>query len=767
MTDGSRPGAGWGSGLVILLSASALLASCGSGTARPDARTAAYVGVNTCAECHQAEFESWRGSHHDLAMQEVREDTVLGDFDDTVFEHDGVETRFFRRDGDYWVHTQGSDGTYADFKVAYLFGVDPLQQLLLEMPGGRLQCLTVAWDAVLGRWYDLYPEVEHAPDDALHWTGVYQNWNGMCADCHSTNLRKGYDPTSDSYETTYSEVDVACEACHGPGGDHVTWARSSPQSGGDAFDKGLVTQLRRGEAEAQLRSCAPCHSRRTLVTSEPTPAGDFHDEYLLARLNEGIYHDDGQILEEVYVFGSFLQSKMYARGVSCTDCHNPHSLEPWVPGDGTCLQCHSPQAPLDRFPTLTAKRYDTPEHHFHEPDSEGARCVNCHMIERDYMVVDPRHDHSFRIPRPDVSAVMGTPNACNDCHTDRDAQWAAEAVDGWLGADRERAPSFAPLFLRARLGDPNVVQELAALAMLADQPGIVRATAIDYLAPAGGQAWGVLVNLLDDPDPLVRQAATSGLADAPEQVLTQVLAHSLDDELRTVRIEAARALAGVSIDALDEALRPYLATATEEFEAAQAFSSDFPWSHLNLALVQQKRGDVEGAIASYERALEIDTRFAPARFNLANLYNSSGRNPEAVELLRSGAQFDPRNGEVHYSLGLALAEEGDAEGAAEALLQAANLMPNRPRVHYNAGLALQQVRRLGEAEARLVYAIQLAPEDAEAVHALALVYVDLEAWAMARDQLSTLEGLFPGAPWVAELGARIAAGESGGNPGGK
>ncbi|MFT5049305.1 MAG: tetratricopeptide (TPR) repeat protein [Chlamydiales bacterium] len=743
---------------VLALAGPFLLFACGRAPLEGrDARSVEYVGAATCASCHPAEFEGWTGSHHDLAMQPATEETVLGDFDDALFELDGVPTRFFKRDGQFFVHTQGADGAFADFSVDYVFGVEPLQQILLRGEGGRFQCLTVAWDVVGERWYDLYPDQETTAGDAMHWTGVYQSWNAMCADCHSTNLRKGYDVATRTYDTTFSEIDVACEACHGPGEAHVTWAQASG-SGTEPADMGLVANLRRGSPETQLNACAPCHSRRTMITADPTPGGAFHNDYLLQRLNEGSYHDDGQILEEVYVVGSFLQSKMHQRGVACSDCHDPHSLELWVPGNAVCLQCHSTEAPLDRFSTLQAKVYDSPEHHFHAQDSEGAKCVNCHMVERTYMGVDPRRDHSLRIPRPDVSTVMGTPNACNDCHTDQTAEWAATAVDDWYGVDRQRQPTFAPLFLRARLGDAEVIPELMGLAANTEQPGIVRATAVDYLRPAGAKAWQLMLSLVDDEDTMVRQAAIGALEEAPEQVRSQVLVYNLDDEARTVRMEAARALASVPASTIDEKFKPALERAQAEFDLAQEFSIDFPWSHLNLALAHQARGATRSAIEAYQDALEIDPLFTPARFNLANVLNTSGRNPEAVELLQEGTRLEPENGDVFYSLGLALAEEGQAEESADALLRAATLLPDRPRVHYNAALALQGVNRMADAEAQLIQSVRLNPTDAEAIHALTLLYIELEAWPNARAQATTLQGLFPDAPWIAELFEQIDVG---------
>lgn len=714
----------------------------------------AYVGATTCAECHPVEHAGWTGSDHDLAMQPASAETVLGDFDGARFESDGVASRFRRRGSGFFVETEGPGGTRQEFEVAYVFGVRPLQQLLLIFPGGRLQCFDIAWDTVRGRWFDLYPGERFAPDDPLHWSGRYQRWNAMCAECHSTNLHKGYDAATDSYRTTWSELDVACEACHGPGGDHVRWARKG-EGGQDGLENlGLTTALRRGDRDAQLDACAPCHSRRTPIDPAPRPGAPFLEGYLPELLHAGLYHPDGQIQDEVYVFGSFAQSKMHARGVACTDCHDPHSLRPWHEGDALCLQCHSESAPTDRFPTLTAKRYDVREHHHHDPDSTGARCVACHMPERTYMVIDPRRDHSLRIPRPDLSVRLGTPNACNDCHADRDAAWAAAAVERWYG-ERPARPSPAPAFAAARRGDGAALPELLGLVRDGEQSAIVRATALDLLADTGDTGRVAAHTGIADPDGLVRATAARAAAHLPPPERLTLLGPLLGDTLRAVRIAAARGLATLPAAALPPELAAPLERAFAEWRESQALSADMPWSHLNLAVVHEERGETDAAIAAYRHALEQDPVFLPARFNLATLLNRLGRDDEALAILRAGLEHAPEEGELHYSLGLLLAETGASAEAADALARAAELLPGRGRVQYNAGLALQAAGRLREAERALHAAVGLEPRDAEAWHALVLVQLELGLRPDARESLQRLRALVPDAPWVSALEQRV------------
>jgi len=372
-------------------------------------------------------------------MDHATDKSVLGDFSDASFEYYGVKSRFFRRDGKFFVETDGPDGKLAVFEVKYTFGIDPLQQYLIEFPDGRLQALSIAWDSRPKeqggqRWFHLYPNEEIKHDDILHWTRLNQNWNFMCAECHSTGVHKNYDAPSDRFSTTWSEISVGCEACHGQGSRHVAWAREKqswwPFKRGDDPSKGLSVSFderhditwsidsRTGNATrriapARLRkeveTCGLCHARRGLISEDWVPGRWLSDTHVVSPLARGLFQADGQMLDEVYNYASFKQSRMFAAGVTCSDCHEPHGAKLRAPGDGVCLQCHA------------SDKYAAVSHHRHAGASPPVSCASCHMPERTYMVIDRRHDHSFRIPRPDVSAKVGTPNACNDCLNDKTA----------------------------------------------------------------------------------------------------------------------------------------------------------------------------------------------------------------------------------------------------------------------------------------------------------------------------------------------------------
>jgi predicted CXXCH cytochrome family protein len=715
-----------------------------------------FVGSGECARCHAEQHAKWLGSHHDRAMEPATAATVVGDFDDASFGSFPILTRFFERDGGYWVHTEGPDGKMGDFRVKYTFGIEPLQQYLIEFPGGRLQSLTIAWDAREQRWFDLYPDERIPPDDALHWTGRSQRWNTMCADCHSTNLRRGYDLESDTYETTWSELDVGCEACHGPSSNHVAWADSGASAAGD---RGLPVDFAARTSAQEVEVCAPCHSRRHKVSDTAVVGEPFLDHYMPEPLREGLYHADGQVDGEVYVYGSFVQSRMYRQGVRCSDCHEPHGLDLRAEGNALCVRCHQPE-PDKRFPGLTAKAYDSSQHHFHQAGSAGAECVACHMPAKNFMQIDARHDHSLRVPRPDLSLVLGTPNACSGCHVDQSDEWAAEAISEWYGPERRQGFHYGAVIAAARAGYREVVPGLAALVHDEELPAIVRATALELFERyrSGPEPLGVIVGATRDSDPMVRAAALAGLDRLPVEQRAQIVAPLLDDPLRAVRIVAARLLAAVPSEQLDPQQQRARARGLREFETAQQAVSDTSGAHLNLGVLRTQQGDAAAAERSYRTAIELDPDFLPAYFNLTALYNESGRNDAAERNLREALERFPENGELYYSLGLLLAEEERLEEAAAAIAMAADRLPGRARIRYNLALAYQHLGRRDEAERALLAAREIDSRDPAILQALAILYMQAEDWDRARRFAKELAALAPpGAPGPAEMLERIDA----------
>ncbi len=676
-----------------------------------------FVGSASCRDCHRAQWDEWLGSDHDLAMAEATDETVLGDFADAEVIAHGITSRFYRRDGTFLVTTEGPGGEPAEFEVTYTFGHDPLQQYLVSFPGGRLQALSLAWDSIRQRWFHLYPEQDIPPDDWLHWTRGSQNWNGMCAECHSTNLIKGYDPDSETYHTTWSDIDVGCEACHGPGSRHVAWAEIPPMARPGTPNAGLVVSTTDIEPAELVELCAPCHSRRAELGDYDHTGLELLDHMLPSLLRDGLYWADGQILEEVYVYGSFLQSKMYARGVTCSDCHSSHSLLLARDGNELCLQCHQREV------------YDTADHHFHKKvhegrPSDGALCVKCHMVERPYMVIDWRADHSFRLPRPDLSRDIGTPNACTQsaCHDDRPLSWSLDAYRRWYG--QARRPHFGTTFAAARSDRPEAEAELVRLAGNGLQPAIVRATALELLTfyPSAASDATLRAGLFAQ-EPLIRHTAVSGL-DMPDPAeRARLLAPLLSDPVKAVRLAALSRLAGVPMELMRSYQQAAFGEALAEYREAMAHSLDFSASGMNLGNLYTSLGQPREAERFYRLALAIDDLFFPAKLNLAVLLSGQGRNEEAERLLREVVEAYPSNSDAAYSLGLLLVEMRRPEEAAEWLRRASAAAPSNARAHYNLGLLQQQLGRLDEAERELGSALELAPSNLDFLYALADHYL--------------------------------------------
>ncbi len=731
----------------------------------------AYVDNQSCVGCHAAAGEAWRQSHHFMAMAPPTPETVRGDFGNTSFKHQGVTTRFFRRDGKYFVNTEGPDGKMADFEVAYTFGVDPLQQYLIATDGGRLQPLTIAWDTRKKRWFHLYPHEKAPPGDVMHWTGRYQTANTMCIACHTTGYEKRYDAATDTFDTHWKEPNVSCQACHGPGSAHVAWAKDRQQGEGgygasgasgvappaagaaSAPRFGLTMDFATQGHAAQVEVCAACHSRRSELTGTQTAGTPLLDEFMPARLDPGLYYADGQQHDEVYVYGSFRQSKMYAHGVRCSDCHDPHTLKLRAEGNGVCLQCHR-EAPNPRFPGA-AGTFDSPAHHHHKAGSAGAQCVACHMPSATYMQVHARPDHSLRVPRPDLDAATGSPDACTGCHAGKPPAWAAKAISGWFGGQRK--PHYGTTFAAARAGAPGADAALATLAGDASQSAIVRATALGALRgyPQGHE--DLSVQATHDADAEVRAAAADSLEAAEPALRVRALAPLLTDPVRGVRTSAARSLAGVDRALFDAAQLHAFDAALAEYIAAQQAGLDMPGARLNLAVIYQQTGEPALAEANYLAALKIDPDFTPARANLAQFYSARGQPESAERVLAEGVKRLPTQGELQYSLGLVLAEQGKLAEAAAALERAAKLLPERARVQYNLALALQQTGRPREAERAFIQARRLNPQDTAAAYALAVFYAQQQRYAEALAAAQQAQQLSPGDPQLRQLVQQLQA----------
>ncbi|PWD98445.1 cytochrome c3 family protein [Marinilabilia rubra] len=681
----------------------------------PIKQRAAFVGKENCKDCHLGEYNDWVGSHHDMAMDVANDSTVLGNFSDQTLEGQGKTHKMYKKDGRFLVYTDGEDGKMQEFEVKYVFGYTPLQQYLVEFDGGRLQTLPITWNTVDSVWYhmadSIYKDEKIDHNNWLHWTNQAQNWNGMCAECHSTNLVKGYDHQTDTYHTTYSEIDVSCEACHGPGSKHVEWANLPEYSREDFTNYGLEVKTSGIDHVQYVDNCVRCHSRKSSLGDFDHSVASIYDHVIPDLPDEPSWHVDGQIKDEDYVYASFLQSKMYEREVQCNDCHNVHSGERLFDGNELCFQCHRSDI------------YDTYDHHHHKQAGEpgeavisesgvkfevgsGTDCVNCHMHGQYYMGVDYRNDHSFRIPRPDLSIENGTPNACNQCHAEETNEWSERYITEWFG--ERRRYHYAEAFVAAKGGQPEAATELIAIAENDLYPPNIRSLAIEDLGTYYPDSLKpVIDNFLNHMNPSFRLSAMRSIQQQTDQNIDRLLT-GLTDATKAVRTESVQRLMQAGEDRIPGKYKDAYQKALEEYKQVLFYNADFPTGKLNLANFYYNQNQLNQAEKYYKAALKQDGELVFIKLNLAYLYNRSGQNEQAEKLFREYIKDAPEDADALYSFGLLLTEIGKYDESLSTLLKVKEMTPERPRVNHNIAMMYDFMNNKKQAEQFLKEEIEVA-----------------------------------------------------------
>jgi predicted CXXCH cytochrome family protein len=686
---------------------------------------ATMVDEQQCQGCHSAQVKDWQGSHHQLAMQEANAQTMLGDFNNVTFKAENETTRFSRKDDGFWVNTPGIDGKNADFKVAYTFGIAPLQQYLIEVGEGRLQALGIAWDTEKQRWFHLYPGQGVTFKDPLHWSKPSQNANFMCVECHTTGYKRNFDAAKNIFDSQWNSLGVGCQACHGPASNHLQWTAKK----GDLIHSGFAVDLKDKNATVEIETCARCHSRRAPLGDGFTVGKRLMDDYLPSALTRELYALDGKIKDEVFEHGSFAQSKMFDKGVRCSNCHNPHSTELKAPGNGVCLQCHNTAGKTSVEGVdgkgLQAKNYDSIEHTRHTMGQPGSQCIDCHMPGKFYMGNDFRHDHSFSIPNPERAKKLGTPDACLTCHQGKAGDKVTEQFKLWNTSTAAQAPRYDESLWLIRNGQPGAAQALYEQLQRSNLPAIQRATLLAELPLyPSEQALKLATRDLSNPAPQVRESAVRAIsAFLPPPERAPLLTPLLSDPVKAVRIAAARDLLSVARNGLGAAQDKWNAAITE-YENVQKSLAERAEANLNLAMLYQasgRSGEVEGLLRT---SLKRDPDFYPALVTLVQWLEANGRGQEAQALLAQSLKAHPDAALLQHTQGLALVRAGQPAQAMPFLRRAAQLEPQSGQYGYVLAVALHDSGKIDAACEELERLLKVQPADRNARMSLIQYYLD-------------------------------------------
>ncbi|TPV58350.1 hypothetical protein FJ444_09925 [Aestuariibacter sp. GS-14] len=685
--------------LVILLFITSIL-SCANGNE-------IYVGAQACISCHKSQGDAWSRSDHFQSMQPATPDYVLGDFSDFHFTAGKRTTRFYKQGEHYLIETLNEKGKAQSYPVQYVFGYYPLQQYLLETEEGRLQAFDVAWDSRPvsdggQRWYQLQDDSVTDPDHPFFWTGYYQNWNSRCAACHTTDFAKQFNADTNQYQSTWTDINVACESCHGPGKEHITRVKSKTysltQSGLQELGKKLAFHFSEGDPIARstgnasetsltLNICGACHSRRAEL-QEPITTAPYHQQFQLEGLNEPLYFSDGQIRDEVFVLGSFLQSKMATAGVTCTNCHDPHSGDTILPGAQVCSTCHAP---------------DVFAQPLHTNNHEGADCLDCHMPERIYMGVDARRDHRFHRPS---SKHPNSGSPCLACHTKESEEWVSNALVNWpkrKGASTDTLGEWAAINNRLSASDPTAVLEAIMHLNNTNLPVLESAALVEKIVTfAPREIINSVFDLARDEDPLARQSAARAAANLPETERYKIWLTLSQDPMRSVRSVVASTILSDSPEWFTRS--PELTALLDEYQRILLRSQDHPGANLGLASIATYKQDLPAAIKFYEFALTVDPQHIPSLLSYADFLRNVGKEAKARELLQRALKYGSDIASVQFAYGLQQIRDKDYQAAIAHLRLAANSDDAVPRFSFVFAVALWQQNQRQQAVTVLAHA---------------------------------------------------------------
>ncbi|MCS6883819.1 MAG: cytochrome c3 family protein [Acidobacteriota bacterium] len=413
-----------------------------------------YVRSATCVRCHPVHQESWKRTFHRTMTQVANSKSVRGDFNNASFTYDGVTSRFLRDGDDFFIETIDEQGRMTRYRVERTVGSRRFQQYLTKV-GDRFIRLPLAWNIEEKRWFHL--NGGFLDPDGSDFNKHRALWDANCIFCHNVKAAPGYDWQKQTFSSKVAELGIACEACHGPGKEHIEYNRNPLRRYFLYYsnrDDPTIINPAKLPRERSIQVCGHCHGQRTpnplerirelLSKGDPYTAGSDLNKYTtpiwihskLAGVDLSLrFWKDGTPRLSAYEYQGILQSKGHEKSnLTCISCHNMHGGDPHgmideqMRGQQGCLQCHKEIAK------------DIRTHTRHNPQGAGSDCYSCHMPKMTYGLLTIHPTHRIHSPDPSRAWKYQMPDACTICHTNKTAVWAAKNLSELYGLQLPELP---------------------------------------------------------------------------------------------------------------------------------------------------------------------------------------------------------------------------------------------------------------------------------------------------------------------------------------
>ncbi len=675
-----------------------------------------YSGSESCIQCHEKFYKLWKPSFHGQAMMPVNAEFISihqlpnsGSID--------VEGHMFNvefQDSAMVMYEREGDKLIKTYNILWAMGGHNVYCFLTPFEKGKLQNIPLAYDANGKTWFN-YPESGvrhfgegHPADEALPWKDAMYAFNTGCYSCHISQLSTNFDLFTQTYHTTWREAGINCETCHGPAGEHIRIFESLKEGDKIPEDIGLI-RTSTFTQQQNIDACSPCHAKMNPITPSYMPGDKYFDNYNVTTLEDLDFYPDGRSLGENYTLTGWMMNPCVEKSdLHCVTCHTSSGRDRNKDNpNNSCLQCHA-----DKAENMEA-------HTGHAPEA-GLTCLSCHMPKRQFVGRFMRSDHSFRPPMPETTIKFGSPNACNQCHTDKTAEWANKIVKARANGNyQEETLKWAELIKEAREQDWTNVNEMYKYIINPETNVVVANSLIRLLAGCPLESKNeVLVQALNNKSELVRASAAYGLTGVATDKVKEALLKACSDEIRLVRIQAVSAVLMFPENSFSPEQLAVVKSAEKEYVTSMTSRTDNWSNYYNLGIYYQNQGETQQALQSYETSANLYPEAIMPLINSSVLYSYIGNAAKAKENLEKAVSVDPGNEAANLNLGLLLAEQGDLSGAEKALKTALKTNPKQAVAAYNLSVITAQHDLEGALEYAEV-AAKSRPEDPKYVYTLA------------------------------------------------